>query len=765
MTEARPVGGELLAAVFEVARIGIVFVDDSGRMVDVNPAFCSMLGYPREEVVGRSLLLVAPPEVHAAPERYLKALLSESPRFSTEWSMRRRDGTFLTAVASWRTVQRPDGGRVVVATFTDISARKAAEEEVRSLNEALEARIAERTGELGKSEERYRNVTENIGDGILVVQDARFAYANRSLLALLGYTWDEVRGRDFMPFVHPDFRALVLENYRRRLAGQDVAPRYEFQVLNRQGDPVWVELGAVVIQWDGRPATLSFLSDIRERKHLEERLRASLAERETILDKLLVGIAFLDAKGRQRWVNSAMLRIFRADSREDWVGKSLESLYPSREVYLETGAAVLAAVSEGKPFQRELLMRRTDGTQFWALLAGRAVNEGDLSQGTVWTIIDISRRKGLEEEVRRASAEREVLLQSALVGITHTNERRHLWVNQKFCEMTGYSRDELLGASSRLIHPDEDSWRRFGELAYPVLARGDAFDTEWRIRRKDGSLLWAHFFGRMVDPADAGRGTIWTFVDISERKKAEEDIRAALERQRELNTLKSRFVSMTSHEFRTPLSAILSSAQLLKLYGGRLPAPEREGLLAGIEASVKRMAQMLDDILTIGRADAGMLEFQPADVDVRAVCQSVTEEARAATRADHGDRHRIELQMDGVPQRAVIDERLLRQILGNLLSNAVKYSPAGGLVGLAVRADGTNLDFQVSDEGIGLEEEDVPRLFETFFRASNTGNIPGTGLGLAIVKRATELHGGTVAAQRRPGGGTCFRVTIPLRGA
>ncbi len=256
--------------------------------------------------------------------------------------------------------------------------------------------------------------------------------------------------------------------------------------------------------------------------------------------------------------------------------------------------------------------------------------------------------------------------------------------------------------------------------------------------------------------------------DALERRNHEDKQRfdSALAQQVELNELKSTFVAMTSHEFRTPLTSILVSQSLLRNYCDRLPEGERNGLLDSIESAVRRMVLMLDQVLTIGRADAQLLSFNPKPMNVSTLCHQLRDEAIASQAAQgNADAARVALDMElGDHDHDILaDEKLLRHILGNLLSNAIKYSPVSAEAFFRIQHNGHSVSFEVRDRGIGIPAEDLPRLFGDFHRASNVGNIPGTGLGLAIVKRAVESHGGAIQVASQPGGGTCFTVTIPLR--
>ncbi|HSF48503.1 MAG TPA: PAS domain-containing sensor histidine kinase, partial [Burkholderiales bacterium] len=346
---------------------------------------------------------------------------------------------------------------------------------------------------------------------------------------------------------------------------------------------------------------------------------------------------------------------------------------------------------------------------------------------------------------------------NTLVGITFSVNRRHIWLNQRMAQILGYAPEELIGQSSLIHFPDEESWTRFGEIAYPILAAGKSYSTELKLRRKDGELFWCQVQGTAIDPPDLSKGSIWTFTDISELKRGEEQIRSALVKEKELSELKSRFVSMTSHEFRTPLATILSATEMLERYSERLPAGEKSSLMELIKGAVKRMTHMLEEVLVIGRADSGRLAFNPQSLDVAQLAREIANEV------GRGIEHEQEIVLHAHGDRfiRVLDEKLVRHIVGNLLSNAIKFSPPGSTVRFELFCRDGQTNFEISDQGIGIPAEDQPRLFETFYRARNVSNISGTGLGLAIVKRCVELHGGSISFESKVGRGTKFVVTLP----
>ncbi|WP_368008976.1 hybrid sensor histidine kinase/response regulator [Laspinema palackyanum] len=240
--------------------------------------------------------------------------------------------------------------------------------------------------------------------------------------------------------------------------------------------------------------------------------------------------------------------------------------------------------------------------------------------------------------------------------------------------------------------------------------------------------------------------------------RQERDTAEQLQREAEnLVELNSRYIAMTSHEFRTPMTTIHSSSELLEHYSYKWSEEKKISHLKRIQSSIKTMTKLLDEVLTIGKADAGKLEFNPIKLDVVNLAQELVEELHLTT-----DKPRINLQVFGEIDQASMDPKLLRHILTNLLSNALKYSPAGGTVEFTLTGQGEYLILSVQDSGIGIPESDLIHLFESFQRASNVGSLPGTGLGLAIVKKCVDRHHGTITVNSTVGVGTTFTVTLPL---
>ncbi|MBW4542956.1 MAG: PAS domain-containing sensor histidine kinase [Symplocastrum torsivum CPER-KK1] len=242
-------------------------------------------------------------------------------------------------------------------------------------------------------------------------------------------------------------------------------------------------------------------------------------------------------------------------------------------------------------------------------------------------------------------------------------------------------------------------------------------------------------------------------------REAEEEVRRALLKEQELSELKSRFLSTTSHEFRTPLTTILSSSEMLERYWHKWSEETQFTHLHRIQHAVKQMTQMLHDVLTLSQAEAGKLEFNPEPLDLEQFCNELVEDLQL----NDGERHIIAFESECKDVLAILDAKLLRHILTNLLTNALKYSPNGTTVRFSVIYQEQEAIFQIQDQGIGIPKEDTKCLFDSFYRATNVGTIQGTGLGLAIVKQCVDIYKGKIAVDSVVGKGTTFTVTLPLR--
>ncbi len=607
---------------------------------------------------------------------------------------------------------------------------------------------------LRRSEERYRSVVEHLGEGMIVIQDEVVVFSNPQANEILRVPSDLLLGMRSVDLLHPEDRTGVTDRLARRQGGENLSAHTEIRRLDADGTLRWLETHSTNAMWEGRPATMSFFSDVTGRKAMVEALHRSEERYRAVVDHVDDGMVVVQGT-RFVFVNPRAAEIAQMSVEEMLREGYLHRIHPDdRPLVDERRRRRLAGEEIANRYEIRLLL--PDGTVRWIDI-GVTIVPWDGSTATLTFFSDVTARKLLEAQFQRTLEEREAILNSALVGIVLSVARRNEWVNEKYAEMLGYSREDLMGQSSVHVHPDREVWERLGVQQRAALLAHGTFTNERQLRRRNGEVFWVQMAGRCVRDRDPDSGVIWTFLDITERKKAEDDTRAALARQRELNELRSRFVSMTSHEFRTPLASILSSAELLKDYGDRLPADEKLQIVQTIENGVHRMTGMLERVLHMGRAEAHMLEFQPHHLDLLALCTRLVEDART----QHPATACVVVTdfASDVPAGSY-DEKLLRHVFGNLLSNAIKYSPQGGEIRFRVAREGARVVFEISDHGIGIPVAEIGHLFESFHRASNVGNIQGTGLGLAIIKSSLELHGGQIHVYSEPGCGTSFTVRI-----
>jgi len=310
----------------------------------------------------------------------------------------------------------------------------------------------------------------------------------------------------------------------------------------------------------------------------------------------------------------------------------------------------------------------------------------------------------------------------------------------------------------------------------PISEKTAVPPEETKLRIEESGVVWyvaasrgprfATVFARPTPWLVLGGGTFcalllatlaWVAASSRQQSLRAAELNAALESERELGRLRSHFVNSVSHEFRTPLSVILSSADLLEMYSGQLTPERRQEALAQIQESTRQMTQMVEEVLLLGRIESQGVVCKPVPLEIAAFCHQLGAEALQANHKHISIEIDVPSSLESVP----LDSTLLRSILGNLLANAVKYSSSGTTVHLTATASEKTIIFTVQDEGIGIPVADLPRLGGPFYRGGNVGDIPGTGLGMAIIQRCTALHGGDIQLKSMEGQGTTAIVTIP----
>ena len=600
------------------------------------------------------------------------------------------------------------------------------------------------------------------------MSDGRFVLANDAFVNWTGYSRDEIIGRnttELSVWERQEDREAFWEQARRTGSVRQMECRFR----NREGKRFTMLLSAERIQLNYVPHLLTLALDITERKQTEAELRASEARlRES---EARFSVAFQ--------ASPVFISIFRMsdekyvlanDALVNWLGYSREEVLgrSSADLNIWEDTAERDLVWKdlrtiGSIRQRECRWLNRRGEPFTILLSVETITL-DNQPHVLSFALDISQRKHSELELRASEArlrESEARFNVAFqaspvfINILRLSDRQYVWANDAFVNRLGYSREEVLGRTSAEFGMWQDAAER--DRAWEDMLKGSSIrqrECRWLNRR--GEPFTILLSAEIIKFNDAPH-ILSLALDITQRKRAEEELLKTLEREKELSQLKSNFVSMVSHEFRTPLGIIQSSAELLRDFFQKLHPNEREEQLESITRNTRRMAGMMEEILVLSRLDAGKLDYQPGALDLHSFCSRVVDEVHSATNFSSP----IELYTGRFPG-AQGDERLLGHIFTNLLSNAVKYSEPGAPVRVVIEQAGSEAVCIVQDQGIGISDSDQAHLFSAFHRGANVGPRPGTGLGLLVVKRCVDLHRGTIALRSRLGHGTTVTLRLPL---
>ncbi|MDJ0707634.1 MAG: PAS domain S-box protein [Leptolyngbyaceae cyanobacterium MO_188.B28] len=545
------------------------------------------------------------------------------------------------------------------------------------------------------------------------------------------------------------------------LQGQTYS-RLELRLQKKDGSPIDIIFSAAPLSdKDGqRSGVMAVIADITEQKRQAEQVRLLQSVVVNTNDAVIVTEAEpIDEPGpRIIYVNEAFTRITGYQP-EEVLGKTPRILQGPKTDQVEL-QKVRTALSSWSPVTVEVVNYRKDGSEFWNEFSLVPVAD---TQGwyTHWIAVqrDTTGRKRVEQELRQSEERFRTLIENALDIIMILEPDGTIgYVSPSVEKVLGYAEAELAGSNViSCIHPDDwiTTRDRLTNIAPdPEMAR----PIEFRYRHRDQSWRILEAISQPFVESAVTRRVMVNARDITERKRLDET-RLALAREKELNALKTRFFSMVSHEFRTPLSTALAAAQVLENSQDEWDnTAKRLRNLNRIQDSVRNMVQLLDDILTINRAETGKLAFNPKLLNLERYCRHFIEEMRLSA----GSNHTLAFTCQGAPIPAYLDEKLLRSILSNLLSNAIKYSPQGGNVHLALAFHAETVEISVQDEGIGISPEDQKGLFEPFYRGKNVRSIPGTGLGLVVVKKCVDLHQGAIYIDSEVGKRTTCLVSLPL---
>ena len=563
------------------------------------------------------------------------------------------------------------------------------------------------------------------------------------------------------------------------LAEERGSHRFEWVARRFDGHEVPLEVSLTSICANGRNLHVVFSRDISERKksereilELNESLERRIAERTDALttsealfraafqaSPILIVIARMSDQ-KYVLVNDAFVK-WSGCGREELLGRN-SSEFGIWESQDERDAVWADLRRDGSIHERECRFRNRRGDLTTVLISFEAIQINHVPHVLAMGL-DITRRKEAEEASRASEArlrESEARFSAAFraspafLGVLRLSDGKYVLANEAYLNWMGYAQNEVLGHTCLELGMWQNPADR-DSLLNDIHAFGSIRQRECRWRNRRGELFTILLSAETIMLNDIPHMLLMA-LDITRRKQAEEEMQKALGREKELSELKSNFVSMVSHEFRTPLGIIQSSAELLRDFHEQMLPPERQEQLESISRNTRRMAGMMEEVLVLSRLDAGKLDFEPAALDLNGFCRRVVDEILSATNR----RCPIELSLNSIPSQAQADERLLGHIFTNLLSNAVKYSEPGATVHFLAERNGSDAVCVIRDQGIGIPEQDQQQLFNAFHRGSNVGTRPGTGLGLLLVRRCADLHGAKVQVVSKFGQGTTVTVSF-----
>lgn len=675
---------------------------------------------------------------------------------------------------------------------------------------------------LRQSRDQYQLLIDNINQVIFEIDIAgRFTFVNRAWAQLTGYSAEETIGREVYDFVHPDDRLRCLKSFRYLLNVPDAHTTGQLRLDTAYGTTVIVQVDARRTYSDpqSRSTVSGTLSDITERvlaeqreseqRRLAEALRATAADLTTTLDVQEM-LTMVFAHLRSIMPRFDGLRVMLVENRTAYMlrvdGYSEGRVPPPPHTILpidtipawarmyETGEPYVIEdmrTQPGRVVLRELEWVRSligaplrakervigfihldsahvkrfqpihaQWLQAFADQAGTALQNAQLYEATVKHAQELEERVAERTAKFRQTKEQvETILNTSSDSIVLLDSHGRIrQSNPAFSKMMGYSSDELFDKSLAAM-VSETSRELMETSLQRVLQQHLSERFEIDIQRIDGTVLTVEAAFdpiRRTDYEDSS--AVCTLHDITERRRMENELREALEKERRIVELKNRFGAMVSHEFRTPLSTIKSATETLRLFHNRVTEKRRNSLLQMIDTQVEHLISLLEDILTISKADTLGMDFDPQQISASAFCESLIDEFRQML----GDSHPVLFAPLETDTMLWVDKQLLRRILSNLLTNAAKYSPYGKPIRVSLSQSDGYVNFVVEDQGIGIPPQDSDRLFQTFHRATNVGTIPGTGLGLAIVKRAVEMHNGIIEVESEVGSGTRFTIRLPI---
>jgi PAS domain S-box-containing protein len=610
--------------------------------------------------------------------------------------------------------------------------------------------------ELRSLEERQRVILDHSPDAVLLyLPDGTLLHANHIAREMFDLR-DGILTRG-LASLSPDSGAGAMA--AARAAEARTAPvQGELRMSRRDGTTFLAEYTSAEISGPGGlPTIVTYIRDITERKRVEEELRASEKRHRAVLENSFDAVFLVGGNGEFVHVNRAGGELFGVTAEElmrippkSLLEPNTPGLAEFREVRRKTGRA-----------RGELIMARLDGSRFPAELTSSQFVAADGNVYVSTFLRDLTERKRAELALQASERRFRSIFDQAPFGIAQIAADGRLFdLNPACCSMLGVSAEQAVGAPFARFLPSESE--RGMTSVFEAATQNATLDVRIvtrEVQRGDGTWVWLQATSAPVKRSDGTLDHLLVMLeDVTVKRAAEATAMASLAALERLNKMKSEFISVVSHEFRTALAGIQGFSELIR--DEDLGKAEMKEFAGDINKDALRLNRMITDMLDLDRIEAGRLSLRLSNLDLNAAIVHTVERARVISSA-----HRIVADLDPSLPTVLADSDRMVQVLSNLLNNAVKYSPAGGEIRVVSRLEGTQVQVSVSDQGQGIPEEFIARVFERYerYEASPASRIIGTGLGLPIARQIVEMHSGRIWVESTVGAGSTFHFTIPVR--
>ena len=721
---------------------GIVLSDNDDVIKFVNRGYCEMLGYSKEELVGKvgyEILL----------EKDMQELIKKKNRDRVKGitdrynvRMKKKDGTPIFLEISGTPVY-DNSGNVIgsLGIHSDVTDRLKAVEAIK------------------ESEEKFRSLVENSLVGVYLIQDGIFKYLNPRLAEIFEFSVDELLykmgPKDVT--ISEDWQ-IVNENLRKRIDGEVSSLHYTFRGKTKNNKIIHAEVFGARTTYEGKPAIIGTLLDVTSRKVAEESLREKDQSYSNLITTLSDAIYVLK-DNRLVLVNPAWEKLFGISAKEA-TSDGFDVMQLAAKESFSYMRERLRLHLQGKISSTRYEMKgktRDKGIRDLEVTVSEIVWQGERAIQGIYR--DITNQKEAENILRLSEEKYRSLFEFAPVGIYQTTlDGKIVTANETFARIMGYSSiEELMNHNIKEFYDDQDQRKKLIDEFRP---KGKTANVEVEWIRKDGQKIWIQLDAHILENGEAGGPDFEGFVrDISDRKKAETAIVSEKEKAEEANRLKSAFLSTVSHEIRSPLNAILGFSSILKeTYYESAPDEEKQFFISMEEAG-SRLLDTITQVLDISRLEADDFSLNIKPISIQKIIRSVYHVLHLQAKRKN---LKFELKL---PENEIIidtDEYCFGGVLVNLVTNAIKYSNKG-VISVSLSETDDQVFCTVKDEGVGMSETYQKHLFETFSQEDLglSRRYEGTGLGLAITKRYLDLLGGNIEVQSKKGIGTTMIFSVP----